>query len=623
MIAELGHFSLILALIAALIQGLLPLAGTALGVRSWVNVARPAVFANAVFCTFAFCCLAWCFYTSDFSVMNVANNSNSMLPWFYRLSATWGSHEGSILFWTLLLALWGLAVAVCSRRLPQDVMARVIGVMGLISVGLTLFMLLTSDPFIRLFPAAHEGRDLNPLLQDPGMVFHPPLLYMGYVGMVVPFAFAVAALIGGRLDAAWARWTRPWTSAAWIFLTLGISLGSYWSYYELGWGGWWFWDPVENASFVPWLLMTAQLHALVLLRFRAHLTKTVLFFCIVSFALCLLGTFIVRSGVIQSVHAFASDPNRGAFLLVISLLMVVPALFLFMIRAPKFESAKQISGIEDISLVLAVLLLAVTAVCVLFGTLYPLVHEALGKGSLSVGAPYFNSIFAPMAILAALMIGAVQLKKSPMWTWGATFILSAIAALYCGFFTEVKSSVYTTAGVFSALWIICSFMASLQSKKHKNFFALVAHLGIAVSIIGVIGDTQYSQEAVVRMGPGQGRPLGDVIFVYEETRKVDTNAFFADEGKVLVLNKNEDVIDELHPQRQTYKSNGMEMTAAGISHGFFRDFYVSMGNRLSSDEFLVRLSIRPLVSWIWIGGLIMLLSAVFSSAWRRREWSQS
>mgnify|MGYP000312060312 FL=1 len=623
MIAELGHFSLILALIAALIQGFLPLAGTALGVRSWVNVARPAVFANAVFCTFAFCCLAWCFYTSDFSVMNVANNSNSMLPWFYRLSATWGSHEGSILFWTLLLALWGLAVAVCSRRLPQDVMARVIGVMGLISVGLTLFMLLTSDPFIRLFPAAHEGRDLNPLLQDPGMVFHPPLLYMGYVGMVVPFAFAVAALIGGRLDAAWARWTRPWTSAAWIFLTLGISLGSYWSYYELGWGGWWFWDPVENSSFVPWLLMTAQLHALVLLRFRAHLTKTVLFFCIVSFALCLLGTFIVRSGVIQSVHAFASDPNRGAFLLVISLLMVVPALFLFMIRAPKFESAKQISGIEDISLVLAVLLLAVTAVCVLFGTLYPLVHEALGKGSLSVGAPYFNSIFAPMTILAALMIGAVQLKKSPMWTWGATFILSAIAALYCGFFAEVTSSVYTTAGVFSALWIICSFMASLRSKKHKNFFALVAHLGIAVSIIGVIGDKQYSQEAVVRMGPGQGRPLGDVIFVYEETRKVDTNAFFADEGKVLVLNKNEDVIDELHPQRQTYKSNGMEMTAAGISHGFFRDFYVSMGNRLSSDEFLVRLSIRPLVSWIWIGGLIMLLSAVFSSAWRRKEWSQS
>ena len=303
--------------------------------------------------------------------------------------------------------------------------------------------------------------------------------------------------------------------------------------------------------------------------------------------------------------------------------MVVPALFLFMVRAPKFESAKQISGIEDISLVLAVLLLAVTAICVLFGTLYPLVHEALGKGSLSVGAPYFNSIFAPMAILAALMIGSVQMRNSPMWTWGAAFFISAIAAIYVGFFTEAKSSIYTTAGVFSALWILCSFLAALISKKNKNFFALVAHLGIAVSIIGVVGDTQYSQEAVVRMGPGQGRPLGDVIFVYEETRKVDTNSFFADEGKVLVLNKNEDVIDELHPQRQTYKSNGMEMTAAGISHGFFRDFYVSMGNRLSTDEFLVRLSIRPLVSWIWIGGLFMLLSAVFASAWRRREWGQS
>ena len=311
MIAELGHFSLILALIAALIQGFLPLAGTALGVRSWVNVARPAVFANAVFCTFAFCCLAWCFYTSDFSVMNVANNSNSMLPWFYRLSATWGSHEGSILFWTLLLALWGLAVAVCSRRLPQDVMARVIGVMGLISVGLTLFMLLTSDPFIRLFPAAHEGRDLNPLLQDPGMVFHPPLLYMGYVGMVVPFAFAVAALIGGRLDAAWARWTRPWTSAAWIFLTLGISLGSYWSYYELGWGGWWFWDPVENASFMPWLTATALLHSLAVTEKRGCFKIWTVLLALITFSLIatpaegLSGRFVAldrkKYGVIKGV----------------------------------------------------------------------------------------------------------------------------------------------------------------------------------------------------------------------------------------------------------------------------------------------------------------------------------
>lgn len=571
----------------------------------------------------AFGVLTYCFLISDFSVIYVAQHSYSLLSWELKLAAVWGGHEGSLLLWVLLLSAWSVLFAWHYRQQTDPLFPLTLTVLSLILAALLLFVVGWSDPFVRIFPPAIEGRDLNPMLQHPGLIFHPPLLYLGYGGLMVAASVALASLLRGEFGGTCARICWRWALPGWSALTAGIILGSWWAYCELGWGGWWFWDPVENSSFVPWLLMTAQLHALVLLRFRAHLTKTVLFFCIVSFALCLLGTFIVRSGVIQSVHAFASDPNRGAFLLVISLLMVVPALFLFMIRAPKFESAKQISGIEDISLVLAVLLLAVTAVCVLFGTLYPLVHEALGKGSLSVGAPYFNSIFAPMAILAALMIGAVQLKKSPMWTWGATFILSAIAALYCGFFTEVKSSVYTTAGVFSALWIIWSFMASLQSKKHKNFFALVAHLGIAVSIIGVIGDTQYSQEAVVRMGPGQGRPLGDVIFVYEETRKVDTNAFFADEGKVLVLNKNEDVIDELHPQRQTYKSNGMEMTAAGISHGFFRDFYVSMGNRLSSDEFLVRLSIRPLVSWIWIGGLIMLLSAVFSSAWRRREWSQS
>ena len=571
----------------------------------------------------AFGVLTYCFLISDFSVIYVAQHSYSLLSWELKLAAVWGGHEGSLLLWVLLLSAWSALFAWHYRQQTDPLFPLTLAVLSLMLAALLLFVVLWSDPFVRIFPPAIEGRDLNPMLQHPGLIFHPPLLYLGYGGLMVEASVALASLLRGEFGGTCARICWRWALPGWSALTAGIILGSWWAYCELGWGGWWFWDPVENSSFVPWLLMTAQLHALVLLRFRAHLTKTVLFFCIVSFALCLLGTFIVRSGVIQSVHAFASDPNRGAFLLVISLLMVVPALFLFMIRAPKFESAKQISGIEDISLVLAVLLLAVTAVCVLFGTLYPLVHEALGKGSLSVGAPYFNSIFAPMAILAALMIGAVQLKKSPMWTWGATFILSAIAALYCGFFTEVKSSVYTTAGVFSALWIICSFMASLRSKKHKNFFALVAHLGIAVSIIGVIGDTQYSQEAVVRMGPGQGRPLGDVIFVYEETRKVDTNAFFADEGKVLVLNKNEDVIDELHPQRQTYKSNGMEMTAAGISHGFFRDFYVSMGNRLSSDEFLVRLSIRPLVSWIWIGGLIMLLSAVFSSAWRRKEWSQS
>ena len=412
MIAELGHFSLILALIAALIQGFLPLAGTALGVRSWVNVARPAVFANAVFCTFAFCCLAWCFYTSDFSVMNVANNSNSMLPWFYRLSATWGSHEGSILFWTLLLALWGLAVALCSRRLPQDVMARVIGVMGLISVGLTLFMLLTSDPFIRLFPAAHEGRDLNPLLQDPGMVFHPPLLYMGYVGFTVPFAFAIAALIAGRLDAVWARWMRPWTTMAWILLTLGISLGSYWSYYELGWGGWWFWDPVENSSFMPWLTGTALLHSLAVTEKRGCFKIWTVLLAIITFSLSLLGTFLVRSGILTSVHAFATDPERGIFILAFLIVVIGLSFLLFAWRAPTVGLGGNFSMVSRESLLLVNNVLLVVAMgAVLLGTLYPLFLDALNAGKISVGPPYFDAVFGPLMLPMLFLLGVAPFAR--------------------------------------------------------------------------------------------------------------------------------------------------------------------------------------------------------------------
>ena len=566
--AEISHFVLIAAALCAVFLSLPTLLGSKSRAPLFVNLWKPALGITFAGLTFALIMLIWAFLTNDFSIAYVANNSNTKLDPVYKISAVWGSHEGSMLLWVWTITVWASLFAVFSRD-DELFKSRVLGILLGVTGLICLFLIFTSNPFERLLPLVPpEGKDLNPILQDIGMILHPPMLFLGYAGTVLCFAFGLGALMEGKVRPESLRGLTTISVIAWLFLTAGNVLGSWWAYNELGWGGWWFWDPVENSSFVPWLLMTAQLHALVLLRFRAHLTKTVLFFCIVSFALCLLGTFIVRSGVIQSV-------------------------------------------------------LAVTAICVLFGTLYPLVHEALGKGSLSVGAPYFNSIFAPMAILAALMIGSVQMRNSPMWTWGAAFFISAIAAIYVGFFTEAKSSIYTTAGVFSALWILCSFLAALISKKNKNFFALVAHLGIAVSIIGVVGDTQYSQEAVVRMGPGQGRPLGDVIFVYEETRKVDTNSFFADEGKVLVLNKNEDVIDELHPQRQTYKSNGMEMTAAGISHGFFRDFYVSMGNRLSTDEFLVRLSIRPLVSWIWIGGLFMLLSAVFASAWRRREWGQS
>ena len=569
MIAELGHFSLILALIAALIQGFLPLAGTALGVRSWVNVARPAVFANAVFCTFAFCCLAWCFYTSDFSVMNVANNSNSMLPWFYRLSATWGSHEGSILFWTLLLALWGLAVAVCSRRLPQDVMARVIGVMGLISVGLTLFMLLTSDPFIRLFPAAHEGRDLNPLLQDPGMVFHPPLLYMGYVGMVVPFAFAVAALIGGRLDAAWARWTRPWTSAAWIFLTLGISLGSYWSYYELGWGGWWFW-------------------------------------------------------------AFATDPQRGLFILGLLVLVIGGSLLLFAWRAPKVGTggAFELFSREAMLLVNNVLLV-VAMLAVLLGTLYPLFIDALNAGKISVGPPYFDSVFGPIMVPVIILMGIGPLVrwkdakisdiiKRTAWCFIAAVILGAATPLIKGW------STWLFVGLTMSWWVLFTFIESLRENIRNfkgSFFSkifklsrswwgmMIAHLGVAVSIVGIGMVMTYSLERDVTMTPGHEVNVGSYDFKFEDVKRgIRGPNYIADEG-VFKVTENGKEVAVLTPQKRKYFSSQMPMTEAAISSSITGDVYVSMGDQTVDGAWVVRAYDKPFVTWIWWGTLIMSLGA--------------
>ena len=630
MIAELGHFSLILALIAGLIQGFLPLAGTALGVRSWVNVARPAVFANAVFCTFAFCCLAWCFYTSDFSVMNVENNSNSMLPWFYRLSATWGSHEGSILFWTLLLALWGLAVAVCSRRLPQDVMARVIGVMGLISVGLTLFMLLTSDPFIRLFPAAHEGRDLNPLLQDPGMVFHPPLLYMGYVGMVVPFAFAVAALIGGRLDAAWARWTRPWTSAAWIFLTLGISLGSYWSYYELGWGGWWFWDPVENASFMPWLTATALLHSLAVTEKRGCFKIWTVLLALITFSLSLLGTFLVRSGVLTSVHAFATDPQRGLFILGLLVLVIGGSLLLFAWRAPKVGTggAFELFSREAMLLVNNVLLV-VAMLAVLLGTLYPLFIDALNAGKISVGPPYFDSVFGPIMVPVILLMGIGPLVrwkdakisdivKRTAWCFIAAVILGAATPLIKGW------STWLFVGLTLSWWVLFTFIESLRENIRNfkgNFFGkifklsrswwgmMIAHLGVAVSIVGIGMVMTYSLERDVTMTPGHEVNVGSYDFKFEDVKRgIRGPNYIADEG-VFKVTENGKEVATLTPQKRKYFSSQMPMTEAAISSSITGDVYVSMGDQTVDGAWVVRAYDKPFVTWIWWGTLIMSFGA--------------
>lgn len=633
MIPELGHFALILALVAAMIQGILPLAGMALGVRSWINVARPAVFANALFCIFAFGCLMWSFYVSDFSVMNVANNSNSMLPWFYRISATWGSHEGSILFWTMLLSLWGLAIAVFSRHLPQEVMARVIGVMGLISIGMTLFMLLTSDPFIRLFPAAHEGRDLNPLLQDPGMVFHPPLLYMGYVGMVVPFAFAVAALIGGRLDAAWARWTRPWTSVAWIFLTLGIALGSWWAYYELGWGGWWFWDPVENASFMPWLTATALLHSLAVTEKRGSFKIWTVLLALITFSLSLLGTFLVRSGVLTSVHAFATDPQRGLFILALLMIVIGGSLILFAWRAPKVGTGGSFEIFSrEAMLLLNNVLLVVAMAAVLLGTLYPLFIDALNAGKISVGPPYFDSVFGPIMVPVVLLMGVgplirwkdasfVDLCKRVAWCFVAALVLGAAVPLCLGWNT------WCFVGMFLAFWVFFTFIESLRENCRNlkgNLFArfaklsrsywgmMLAHLGIAVFIVGVSMVMTYALERDVTMTPGNEVAVGDYTFKFKDVKTgIRGPNYLADEGVFDVV-KNDKVVAVLTPQKRKYFSNEMPMTESAIDSSLTGDLYVSMGAQTAEGAWVVRVYDKPFVNWIWWGCVIMSLGALLA-----------
>src|SRR5262245_45096527 len=460
MIPEIGHFSLILALTLALAQGVLPLLGAARAVPEWMALARPAAQGQFVFVAIAFVCLGWSFANNDFSVLNVASNSNSQLPLHYRIAATWGSHEGSLLLWVLMLSIRTVAVTVFSRRLPDEMVARVIGVMGLISVGFILFLLLTSNPFERLLPPAPDGRDLNPLLQDPGMVIHPPMLYMGYVGFSVAFAFAIAALLGGRLDATWARWSRPWTTLAWCFLTCGIALGSWWAYYELGWGGWWFWDPVENASFMPWLAGTALIHSLAVTEKRGAFRSWTVLLAIVTFSLSLLGTFLVRSGVLTSVHAFATDPRRGIFILAYLLLVIGGSLMLFALRAPKVGTGGRFSALSRETFLLANNVLLISAAgSVLLGTLYPLFLDALNLGKISVGPPYFDTVFVPLMTPLVFLMGVGPLarwKRSPLpelwlqlrWALGVSFITAFVLPFAAGKWTPGVAF-----GLLLAFWI--------------------------------------------------------------------------------------------------------------------------------------------------------------------------
>jgi cytochrome c-type biogenesis protein CcmF len=630
MTPELGHLALILALLVALAQGTLPLIGAHRGQLGWTALAGPAAQTQFALVAFAFGCLMLAFLNNDFSVLYVAQHSNSRLPTLYRAAAVWGGHEGSLLLWLLMLSGWTFAVSLLSRRLPREMAARVIGVLGLVAAGFLLFILFTSNPFERLLPAAPDGRDLNPLLQDPGLVFHPPMLYMGYVGFSVAFAFAIAALLSNQLDAAWARWSRPWTTAAWIFLTLGIALGSWWAYYELGWGGWWFWDPVENASFMPWLVGTALIHSLAVTEKRGAFRNWTLLLAIAVFSLSLLGTFLVRSGVLSSVHAFATDPKRGVFILVFLLVVVGGSLALFAWRAPKTPGGGAFALLSRETLLLLNNVLLVTAMgSVLLGTLYPLVIDALGLGKLSVGPPYFNSVFVPVMVplLFLIAVGPLarwkQLELHEMWR---RLRLAAVLALAAGAglpFLMGGWSPGVALGLLLAVWILASTVFQIRERLHQSglpplsFWGMhAAHLGIAVFVAGVTLVKGYEVEKDVRMEPGDTVTLaGYTVRLLGVSEQPGPN-YVAQRGE-MELSQSGRVLRTLNPEKRAYLSSQMPMTESAIDSGLTRDIYVSLGERLDGAAWSVRVYYKPFVTWIWGGALLMALGGGLATADRR------
>jgi len=629
MIPELGHFCLILALCVVIVQGTLPLIGAQRGRREWIALARPAAQAAFMLLLSAYVCLSWAFYTSDFSVVYVAEHSNSQLPTVYRLAAVWGGHEGSLLLWLLFLSGWTFAVAQLSRTLDEAMVARVIGVLGLVSIGLMLFVLLTSNPFERLLPAAEDGRDLNPLLQDPGLVFHPPMLYMGYVGFSVAFAFAIAALLSGRLDAAWARWSRPWTLTAWIFLTLGIALGSWWAYYELGWGGWWFWDPVENASFMPWLVGTALIHSLAVTEKRGTFKSWTVLLAIGAFSLSLLGTFLVRSGVLTSVHAFATDPRRGIFILILLALVIGSSLMLFAIRAPKVSLGGAFALISRETLLLVNnVLLVVAAGSVLLGTLYPLLIDALNLGKLSVGPPYFNAVFVPVMVPALFLMAAgpvARWKHADLKAIAMRLRIGAVLALAAGAGLPFLMGAWTplvAAGLLLAVWVAASVVFQVIDRLKSgtppsSFWGMqLGHFGIAVFVVGVTMVGGYQEEKDVRMEPGDTTVVGGHTFRFLGVKDVPGPNYKAAQGEFEV-SKDGKVLRSLFPQKRNYFSSAMPMTEASIDAGFTRDVYVSLGEPLDGGAWSVRVYYKPFVDWIWGGCLLMALGGAFAAADRR------
>ena len=634
MIAELGQVTLMGALLVTIALGTLPLIGAHSGNRQLMRVSTTAAIAQFMLILMAFAMLTWAFVVQDFSVEYVARNSNSLLPMEYRFSAVWGSHEGSLLLWQLILCLWTFAVALFSGSLPEAFRARVLGVLGWVSCGFLLFIIFTSNPFGRLLPAAVEGHDLNPLLQDPGLIIHPPMLYMGYVGFAVPFAFAVAAMLGGRLDAAWARWSRPWTNFAWLSLTIGIALGSWWAYYELGWGGWWFWDPVENASFMPWLVGTALMHSLAVTEKRGAFKAWTVLLAIFTFSLSLLGTFLVRSGVLTSVHAFASDPERGVFILMFLMAVVGSSLALYAVRANQIKSTVRFELLSrETGLLLNNVLLVVAAASILLGTLYPLAVDALNLGKISVGPPYFNSVFIPLTAPLAMLVGVgaiARWKRDSFANLWPKLRIPLFVALALGIAYPILLTpqfMWQAAfGMVLALWVVGSTIVAIRERlgPHQNwrhiprgFWGMVlGHTGIAVFIVGVTLTSLYSTEKDVRLSPGETYEMGGYSFKFNGVEVTQGPNYTAYRGD-LVASKDGVKVADMRPEKRIYLVQTMPMTEAAIDPGITRDLFVAIGEDLGKGAWSLRIYHKPFVRWLWLGALIMALGGGLAATDRR------
>ncbi|MGF6475454.1 cytochrome c-type biogenesis protein CcmF [Pantoea dispersa] len=632
MMPEIGSFLLCLALGLALLLSIYPLWGAARQDGRLMALARPLTWGMFLCIAAALLVLVHAFVVNDFTVGYVATNSNSLLPVYYRIAATWGAHEGSLLLWVLLLSTWTLAVAIFSRGMPQDALARVLAVMGMINLGFLLFIILTSNPFTRTLPNFPiDGRDLNPMLQDIGLIFHPPLLYMGYVGFSVAFAFAIASLMAGRLDTAWARWSRPWTTAAWVFLTIGIVLGSAWAYYELGWGGWWFWDPVENASFMPWLAGTALMHSLAVTEKRGSFKSWTVLLAITAFSLSLLGTFLVRSGVLVSVHSFASDPARGMFILAFLVIVIGSSLLLYALKGGQVRSRVQSEAWSRESFLLGnnVLLIAAMLV-VLLGTLLPLVHKQLGLGSISVGEPFFNTMFTWLMAPFALMLGIGPLvrwrRDEPQKLWkrlGVGLLVTLILSIVLPWLLQDRIEAMTVIGLLMAIWVILltlmelherathrhRFLAGLRHLSRSHWGMVLGHLGVAVTVVGIAFSTQYSVERDVRMKAGDSVDIHNYHFIFRDVHNLQGPNY---SGGVAIIDVTRNGKPEavLHAEKRFYTAARTMMTEAAISGGFTRDLYAALGEELDDGSWAVRIYYKPFVRWIWFGGVFMAVGGL-------------